>query len=119
MEQHAGCRLPRCEPQVGDELGDQVVVLRRGPPFAFEHPRDGHNGLLSHTPRWSVLELHSDLEYCQGMRRTATTANAILGLLALQREWSTWELTKQLRRNMRFFWPRAESQIYVEAKGLV
>lgn len=53
------------------------------------------------------------------MRRTATTANAILGLLALRPEWSTWELTKQLRRNMRFFWPRAESQIYEEAKGLV
>src|SRR5262245_40492617 len=52
-------------------------------------------------------------------RRTATTANAILGLLALRREWSTWELTQQLRRNMRFFWPRAESQIYEEAKGLV
>lgn len=53
------------------------------------------------------------------MRRTATTANAILGLLALRTEWSTWELTKQLRRNMRFFWPRAESQIYEEAKNLV
>lgn len=53
------------------------------------------------------------------MRRTATTANAILGLLALRPEWSTWELTKQLRRNMRFFWPRAESQIYEEAKNLV
>ena len=53
------------------------------------------------------------------MRRTATTANAILGLLALRREWSTWELTQQLRRNMRFFWPRAESQIYEEAKNLV
>jgi len=52
-------------------------------------------------------------------RRTATTANAILGLLALRREWSTWELTQQLRRNMRFFWPRAESQIYEEAKTLV
>ena len=52
-------------------------------------------------------------------RRTATTANAILGLLALRKEWSTWDLTKQLRRNMRFFWPRAESQIYEEAKGLV
>jgi PadR family transcriptional regulator AphA len=53
------------------------------------------------------------------MRRTATTANAILGLLALRSEWSTWDLAKQLRRNMRFFWPRAESQIYEEAKGLV
>jgi DNA-binding PadR family transcriptional regulator len=53
------------------------------------------------------------------MRRTATTANAILGLLALRSEWSTWDLAKQLRRNMRFFWPRAESQIYEEAKALV
>ena len=52
-------------------------------------------------------------------RRTATTAHALLGLLALRTEWSTWELTKQLRRNMRFFWPRAESQIYQEAKSLV
>src|SRR5437773_12298093 len=52
------------------------------------------------------------------MRRTATTANAILGLLALRPEWSTWELAKQLRRNMRFFWPRADSQIYEEAKCL-
>ena len=52
-------------------------------------------------------------------KRTATTANALLGLLALRKDWSTWELTSQLRRNMRFFWPRAESQIYEEAKGLV
>lgn len=64
-----------------------------------------------YTPRWSIVK--------RVPRRTATTANAILGLLALRREWSTWELTKQLRRNMRFFWPRAESQIYEEAKGLV
>ncbi len=53
------------------------------------------------------------------MRRTATTANAILGLLALRREWPVYELTQQLRRNMRFFWPRAESRIYQEAKSLV
>ena len=53
------------------------------------------------------------------MRRTATTGNAILGLLALRPEWSTYALTKQLRRNMRFFWPRAESRIYDEAKRLV
>ncbi|HEX4491023.1 MAG TPA: PadR family transcriptional regulator [Acidimicrobiia bacterium] len=52
-------------------------------------------------------------------KRTATTANAILGLLALREEWSTWELTTQLRRNLRFFWPRAESQIYAEVKALV
>jgi len=55
----------------------------------------------------------------QEVRRTATTANAILGLLALRQEWPTYILTKQLRRNMRFFWPRAESRIYDEAKQLV
>jgi PadR family transcriptional regulator, regulatory protein AphA len=59
------------------------------------------------------------LDYCQGVRRTATTANALLGLLALRPSWSTWELTKQLRRNMRFFWPRVESRIYDEARTLV
>jgi PadR family transcriptional regulator, regulatory protein AphA len=53
------------------------------------------------------------------MSRTATTGNALLGLLALRKEWSTWDLTKQLRRNMRFFWPRAESRIFDEAKALV
>jgi PadR family transcriptional regulator AphA len=53
------------------------------------------------------------------MPRTATTGNAILGLLALRPQWTTYALTKQLRRNMRFFWPRAESRIYDEAKHLV
>lgn len=52
------------------------------------------------------------------MARTSTTANAVLGLLALREEWSTWELTKQLRRNLRFFWPRAESRIYEETRRL-
>lgn len=53
------------------------------------------------------------------MPRTATTGNALLGLLALRPAWSTYELSQQLRRNMRFFWPRAESRIYAEAKALV
>lgn len=52
------------------------------------------------------------------MRRTATTANAILGLLALRPRWSTWELRNELKRNMRFFWPRAESRILAELKRL-
>jgi len=52
------------------------------------------------------------------VRRTATTSNAILGLLALRPRWSTWELATQLGRNMRFFWPRAESRIYDEARAL-
>jgi DNA-binding PadR family transcriptional regulator len=53
------------------------------------------------------------------MRKTGTTAHAILGLLALRPSWSTYELSQQLRRNMRFFWPRAESRIYADAKTLV
>jgi PadR family transcriptional regulator AphA len=52
-------------------------------------------------------------------KRTATTANAVLGLLALRPAWSTYAITKQLRRNMRFFWPRVESRIYDEAKQLL
>ena len=54
------------------------------------------------------------MEYRQGMSRTATTANAILGLLALRDEWSTWDLIREMRRNLRFFWPRAESRVYDE-----
>lgn len=47
-----------------------------------------------------------------------TTSHAILGQLAL-RPWAAYELTKQMRRNVRFFWPRAESRIYDECKRLV
>jgi PadR family transcriptional regulator AphA len=53
------------------------------------------------------------------VRRSGTTGHAILGLLALRPEWSTYELNQQLRRNMRFFWPRAESAIYAQARQLV
>jgi DNA-binding PadR family transcriptional regulator len=53
------------------------------------------------------------------MRRTSTTANALLGLLSLRPAWPTYALAQQLRRNMRFFWPRAESRIYDEVKQLV
>lgn len=52
------------------------------------------------------------------MPRTATTAHAILGLLALRPSWTTLEITRQLRRNMRFFWPRVESRIYAELRAL-
>ena len=47
-----------------------------------------------------------------------TNAFALLGLLALRPRWSMWSLTTQLRRNMRFFWPRAESRIFAEARRL-
>ncbi len=47
-----------------------------------------------------------------------TTSYAILGWLSL-RPFSTYELAAQMRRNLRFFWPRAESQLYEEPKNLV
>lgn len=47
-----------------------------------------------------------------------TTSYAILGLLALKR-WSTYELAKQMRRTLHYFWPRAESNLYAEPKKLV
>lgn len=49
--------------------------------------------------------------------RLTTTSYAILGLLSL-REWTTYELAQQMGRGFRRFWPRAESNIYVEPKKL-
>lgn len=51
-------------------------------------------------------------------RELTTTSYALLGLLAV-RHWSTYELAKQMRRNLHYFWPRAESNLYAEAKRLV
>lgn len=48
---------------------------------------------------------------------TATTY-AVLGLLAL-RPWTTYELTQQMERGVRRFWPRARSKLYEEPKKLV
>ncbi|MGW4930318.1 PadR family transcriptional regulator [Agromyces sp. NPDC004153] len=47
-----------------------------------------------------------------------TTSYAILGLLAIK-PWSTYELAKQMRRDLRFMWPRAESNLYAEPKKLI
>jgi PadR family transcriptional regulator, regulatory protein AphA len=47
-----------------------------------------------------------------------TTSYAILGLLAIQ-PWSTYELAKQMQRDLRFVWPRAESNLYAEPKKLI
>jgi DNA-binding PadR family transcriptional regulator len=47
-----------------------------------------------------------------------TTSYTILGWLAV-RSWSSYELAKQIRLNLRFFWPRAESQLYQEPRRLV
>ncbi len=47
-----------------------------------------------------------------------TTSYAILGLLAIK-PWSTYELAKHMQRDLRFVWPRAESNIYAEPKKLI
>lgn len=49
--------------------------------------------------------------------KPSTTSYALLGLLAL-RPWTTYELTKQVRRSLRWFWPRAERKLYDEPKKL-
>lgn len=45
------------------------------------------------------------------------TARALLGLLSL-RAWTTYELTQQAHRSLRFLFPRAERHLYAEAKRL-
>lgn len=54
------------------------------------------------------------------MKSPALTATsyAILGQLTL-RSWNMYDMTKNMRRTLHWFWPRAESQIYAEAKRLV
>ena len=51
-------------------------------------------------------------------RELTTTSFAILGLLAIK-PWSTYELAAQMRRNLHYFWPRAESNLSAEPKRLV
>ncbi len=51
-------------------------------------------------------------------QRLTATSYAVLGLLDV-RTWSTYELTKQMRRTLRSVWPRAESNLYREPQRLV
>jgi DNA-binding PadR family transcriptional regulator len=51
-------------------------------------------------------------------RPLTVTSFAILGLLAL-RPWRSYDLAKQIRRSQSHIWPRAESNLYAEAKRLV
>src|SRR5919205_2845153 len=51
-------------------------------------------------------------------RVRTTTSYAVLGLLSV-RSWTTYELAKQVRRSLNWFWPRAERRIYEEPKSLV
>lgn len=63
----------------------------------------------------------SQAEYYLAMRDTrplTATSFAILGLLAV-RPWPTYDLAKQINRSLSHFWPRAESNLYAEAKRLV
>jgi PadR family transcriptional regulator AphA len=46
-----------------------------------------------------------------------STAYALLGLLSV-RSWTTYELAQQVRRSLRWFWPRAERRLYDEPKRL-
>ena len=50
-------------------------------------------------------------------RERTTTSYAVLGLLAVQ-PWTTYELAKQVRRSLHWFWPRAERKLYDEPKRL-
>ena len=47
-----------------------------------------------------------------------TTSFAILGHLAMQ-PWTAYDLAAQMRRNVHYFFPRAESHVYAEPKRLV
>ena len=51
-------------------------------------------------------------------QQLTTTSYAILCLLAIQ-PWSMYALAKQMRRDLHYVWPRAESNIYSEPKRLV
>ena len=53
-----------------------------------------------------------------GSSRLTPTSYAILGLLAIQ-PWSTYEITKLMRRALLAVWPRAESNLYREPQRLV
>jgi len=54
----------------------------------------------------------------RGLPELTTTSYAILGLLAIK-PWSTYELAKHMQRDLRFVWPRAESNLYAEPKKLI
>jgi DNA-binding PadR family transcriptional regulator len=60
------------------------------------------------------------MQYCQGVAdmKATQTSYAVLGLLALK-PWTTYELARQSERSLRWFFPRAERAVYLEAKRLV
>ena len=52
------------------------------------------------------------------MSQLSPTTYALLGLLAI-RSWTAYELTGQMRRALRYAWPRSEANVYSEIKRLV
>ncbi|WP_219420120.1 PadR family transcriptional regulator [Pseudonocardia nigra] len=46
-----------------------------------------------------------------------STSYAVLSLLGV-RAWSAYELTQQMGRSLRWYWPKAESLVYAECKKL-
>lgn len=52
------------------------------------------------------------------MTHPTTTAHALLGLLSI-RSWTAYELAQQMKRALRWAWPRSEANLYSEIKRLV
>jgi PadR family transcriptional regulator, regulatory protein AphA len=48
----------------------------------------------------------------------STSSYAVLGQVAVTGPLSAYELAQTMRRNVHFFWPRAASHVYAEAKAL-
>lgn len=51
------------------------------------------------------------------VRPPSVTTHALLGLLSL-RPWTAYDLTAQMRRALRYAWPRTEANLYSEIKQL-
>ncbi len=51
-------------------------------------------------------------------REPTSTSYALLSLLSV-RDWTPYELARQVRRSLNWFWPRAERKLYDEPKRLV
>lgn len=52
------------------------------------------------------------------MSSVSPTAYGLLGMLA-SRSWTGYELTRQVRRSLRFIWPSSDGHLYREQKRLV
>lgn len=52
------------------------------------------------------------------MDQPTTSTYSLLGLLGIQ-QWTSYELTHQARRSLRWTWPRSEAHLYTEQKRLV